>query len=127
MSERVLQPIGELERVHVAKTVLHVRVDDNLRQTHDLSNQVEGISEPRSLTLLGRQRLDGLEVEVVVEVQVVEVLAVNQKVEHVVALTAHLQPDLDPVKNRRLEELRRFERAEEVPLQFASVLKRGVE
>jgi hypothetical protein len=51
---------------------------------------VEGVAEPGLLALLGGQRLDWLEVEVVVQVQVVEVLAVDQQVEHVVALTAHL-------------------------------------
>jgi hypothetical protein len=44
------------------------------------------------LACLGGERLGGLEVEVVVQVQVVEVLAVDQQVEHVVALPTHLQP-----------------------------------
>jgi len=52
--------------------------------------QVERIAEARLLALLGGQCLDGLEIEVVVEVQVVEILAVNQQIQHVVALPAHL-------------------------------------
>jgi hypothetical protein len=54
---------------------------------------VEGISEPALLALLGGKGLDWLQVEVVVQVQVVEVLAVDQQVEHVVALAAHLQSE----------------------------------
>ena len=43
------------------------------------------------LALLGGQRLHRLQVEVVVEVQVVDVLSVDEEVQHVVALPAHLQ------------------------------------
>ena len=41
--------------------------------------------------------LDRFEVEVVVEVEVVEVFAVEEQVEHVVALLTHLQTHLHPV------------------------------
>lgn len=64
---------------------------------------------------LGGERLDGLEVEVVIQVQVVEVFPVNEKVEHVVALAAHLQPHLHPVQLRGLEEFGGLEGAEQVP------------
>ena len=40
---------------------------------------------------LGGERLDWLQVEVEVEMQVVEVLAMDQQVQHVVTLTTHLQ------------------------------------
>jgi len=52
---------------------------------------VECVSKARLLALLGGEGLDGLQVEVVVQVQVVEVLAVDEQVEHVVALPADLQ------------------------------------
>lgn len=39
---------------------------------------------------LGGERLDRLEVEVVIQVQIVKVFTVNEKVEHVVALAANL-------------------------------------
>ena len=55
---------------------------------------MEGVAEAGLLAFLGGQRLDWLQVEVVVQVQVVQVLAVDQQVEHVVALPAHLQPGL---------------------------------
>ena len=45
-------------------------------------------------TDLGGERLDGFQVEVVIEVEVVEVLAVDQEVEHVLPLPAHLHENL---------------------------------
>ena len=45
VSEDVLQRIGQLERVDVAETELDVCVDDELRQTKDLTAQMEGVSE----------------------------------------------------------------------------------
>lgn len=60
--------------------------------------------------------LDRLEVEVVIQVQVVEVLAVNEQVQHVVSLSAHLQAHLHPVQLSRLEELGGFEGTEQVPV-----------
>mmetsp|Transcript_3491 Transcript_3491/g.11579 ORF Transcript_3491/g.11579 Transcript_3491/m.11579 type:complete len:907 (-) Transcript_3491:778-3498(-) len=112
----VLQPVRQLVRVHVAEPVLHVRVDDKLGEAEDLAAEVEGVAEARLLALLGGESLDGLEVEVVVEVQVVDVLAVDEQVEHVVALPADLQAGLDPVELRRLEELGRAQRLEQVLL-----------
>lgn len=55
MSEDILDGIGELEGIDIAETVLNVGVDDELGQTKDFSAQVEGISEARFLSLLGRQ------------------------------------------------------------------------
>ena len=110
MRQRVLQPVRQLVRVHVAEPVLHVRVHQQLGQPQHLAAQVERVAEARLLALLGRQRLDGLQVEVVVEVQVVEPLAHDQQVEHVVALAADLQSRLDPIQLGGLEELGRAER-----------------
>ena len=70
---------------------------------------MESVTEPRLFTLLGGERLDGLKVEVVVEMEVVEVLPVDEEVEHVVALPAHLQTSLNPIQARRLEKLCRLE------------------
>ena len=86
----------------------------NLCEAQNLATQVEGVAEAGLLALLGGERLDGLEVEVVVEVEVVEVLAVDEKIEHVVALTANLQARFHPVKCRGLEKLGGLEGAEEV-------------
>ena len=89
-------------------------VDDQFGETQYFPTQVERVPEPRLLALLGRQGLDGLQVEVVVEVQVVEVLAVDKQVQHVVALLTDLQTNLYPVQRRRLEKLGRLERSEQV-------------
>ena len=55
-------------------------------------------------TRLCCQRFDRLKVEVIVEMQVVHVLAVDEQVEHVVTLTANLQPRLYPVELRDMKE-----------------------
>jgi hypothetical protein len=41
--------------------------------------------------------------------QVIQILAMNKEIEHVVTLTAHLQPSLNPIKGGRLKELGRLE------------------
>lgn len=74
-------------------------------------------------THLCGQGLDGLEVEVVIQMQVVEVLSVNEQVQHVVALPAHLQPDLHPVQLSGLEELGGLEGAEKIPARGESQRK----
>mmetsp|Transcript_4532 Transcript_4532/g.13244 ORF Transcript_4532/g.13244 Transcript_4532/m.13244 type:complete len:1314 (+) Transcript_4532:2393-6334(+) len=114
--EGVLEPVRELVGVHVAQAVLHVRVHDELGEPEDLAAEVEGVPEAALLALLGGEGLHGLEVEVVVEVEVVDVLAVDEEVEHVVALAADLQARLHPVDLRRLEKLGGAQGAEEVLL-----------
>ncbi len=91
MRKGVLQAICKLESIHIAQAELDVGIHDQLGEPQDLTAQVEGIAEARLLPLLCRQRLDGLQVEVVVQMQVVQVLAVDQQVEHVVPLPADLQ------------------------------------
>ncbi|CAN7985254.1 unnamed protein product, partial [Ixodes hexagonus] len=113
----VLEAVRQLEGVHVVQPVLHVAVHHQLGQAQDLPAQVEGVAEARLLALLGgttctierHHGLDRLEVEVVVKVEVVEVLPVDEQVEHVVALPAHLESSLHPVNGRRLEKLGRLE------------------
>lgn len=85
-----------------------------LQNTHTHTpREVEGVSEAGLLALLGRQRLDRLQVEVVVQVEVAQALSVDEEVEHVVPLTAHLQPDFHPVQ-LRLPPLVRIRKAERV-------------
>lgn len=109
VSESELETIGELESVDVSESVLNVRVDDELRETEDLATQVERVSESRLLSFLRRERLHGLQIHVVIEVEVVQVLAVNEEVEHVVTLSADLETGFDPIDRRRLEELGRLD------------------
>ena len=97
--KRVLETISELIGVNVAQAVLDMGVHHELGEAENFSDEMEGIAESGLLALLGRQRLDRLEVEVEVEMEVVEVLSVNEKIEHVVALATDLQTDLHPVKN----------------------------
>jgi len=70
---------------------------------------MEGCSGKAVTVNLRSQCLRGLQVEVIVQVQVVQILPMNQKVEHVVALATHLQPDLNPVQFSLLEELSGFQ------------------
>lgn len=54
VGKHVLQTICELESIHIAQTELDVRVDDQFSQSQDFSNQMEGVSESRLLSFLGR-------------------------------------------------------------------------
>lgn len=60
MRKDVLQSIGQLEGVNVAKSELDVCVDDKLGETQNFTAQVECVSKTRLLALLRRQRLDRL-------------------------------------------------------------------
>ena len=73
MRHRVLEPVCQLEGVHVVEPVLDVAVHDQLGHAEDLTTQVERVAEPALLTLLGGQGLDRLQVEVVVQMQVVQI------------------------------------------------------
>mmetsp|Transcript_39887 Transcript_39887/g.113149 ORF Transcript_39887/g.113149 Transcript_39887/m.113149 type:complete len:527 (-) Transcript_39887:833-2413(-) len=116
MAECVLQTVRELEGIHVTQAELDVAVNHQLGQAQDLAAQVEGVSEAALLSLLGRQGFDWLQVEVVVKVEVVKILAVDEQVQHVVALAADLQASLHPVQLGCLEELGGPQAAEQVLL-----------
>lgn len=66
-------------------------VDDQFGQSENLPAEMEGVAESGLLSLFRRQRLHRLQVEVVVQMQVVQILAVNQQIQHVVALSQHLK------------------------------------
>lgn len=89
-------------------------VHHKFAQTQNLTTQVERIPESGLLTFLCCEGFHGLQVEVVVQVQIVEVLSVNQQVQHVVALPADLETDFYPIQLCGLEEFGGFERAEQV-------------
>ena len=89
-------------------------VNHKFGQSEYLTTQMESVTESRLLAFLGRQGLDRLQVEVVVKMQIVEVLTVDKKVQHVIALFTHLQTNLHPVQGRRLEKLGRFKRSEQI-------------
>jgi hypothetical protein len=77
MREDILQRVGKLERVDIPEPELDMRIHNELGESQDFSAQMEGISEARFLALLGRQRLDGLQVHVVVQMQVIQVLFID--------------------------------------------------
>lgn len=52
----------------------------------------------------------------VIQMKVVEILAMNEEVEHIVALATDLQTSFYPVDLRGLEELGRLQRSEEILL-----------
>ena len=105
VSEEILQPVRKLESVDVTKSELDVGVDDELGQSQDFSTKVEGVSESGSLSLFGRESLDRLQVHVVIQMKVVQVLSVDQEVEHVVTLSTNLKTGFDPIEIGLLEEL----------------------
>jgi hypothetical protein len=102
--EDVLEAICQLEGLDVSQAVLDMRINDQLGHAKDLTTQMEGVTEARLLTLLGRQRLHWLQIKIVVQVQIVQVLAMDQKIEHVVTLSTNLDSSLNPIKLGALEE-----------------------
>ena len=103
MSKHVLQTISQLEGIHIVQAVLHVRIHNQFGQPQNLTAQMEGVTESGFFTLFGRQSLDRFQVEIVIQMQVVEIFAVNQQIQHVVTLATDLKSDLDPIQGRGLE------------------------
>ena len=93
-----------------------MRIYDHLGDTHDLSEEVEGVAEPGVLPLPGGESLARLQIEVEVQVEVLEAAPVHEDVEHVVRLLARLQCRLHPVQLSGLEELGSVESAEKTTL-----------
>ena len=90
MADIIVQKIIYLECVDIAKPVLYMTVYNQLCESQNLSTQMEGISEPTLLSLLGGESLDGLQVEVVVKMEIIKVLTVDEQVQHVITLSTHL-------------------------------------
>lgn len=89
--------MSNLEGIHIAQSVLYMAVHHELCQSQNLSTQMESVTKTTLLSLFGGQRLDRLQVEVVVQMEIVEVLTMNEQVEHVIALSTYLQAHLHPV------------------------------
>lgn len=103
VSEDVLQGVSQLERVDVAKAELNVSIDDQLGKTEDFAAQMERISEAGLLTLFcgeGSARhnqarsktrddgsvLHGLEIHVVVKMQVIQILGSVDRVRNDISM-----------------------------------------
>lgn len=79
---------------------LYIRTRTNITFYIYTPREMEGVPEAGLLPLLGREGLDRLQVEVVVQVEVAQALAVDEEVEHVIPLPAHLESHLNPVQLR---------------------------
>lgn len=66
VSKSVLQTISKLESIHIAQSVLHMRVHNQFGQTKNLSAKMEGIAKSAFLSLLGCEGFDRLQVEVII-------------------------------------------------------------
>lgn len=67
-----------------------MRINNEFSESQDLSTEMEGIAKTRFLPLLGRESLHWFEIEVIIKMEVVEVLAMDQQIQHIVTLTTHL-------------------------------------
>ena len=86
------------------------------------------VSESGFLSLFCSESLNGLEVKVVIKVQVIKVFTVNQKVQHIIALSANLKSRLYPIKLSRLEKLSFLKSFKDVSLSgcFRLLMMKGV-
>merc|ERR1719494_5821 len=114
MCKYILDAICQLKSIDISQPILHMRIYNEFRQSQDLTAQVESISKSRFLTLLGGECLDRFQVEIVIQMQVIQVLTMNQQVQHVVTLTTHLQTCLHPIDASGLKEFGGFKRPEQV-------------
>lgn len=97
----LMQVRSLIRAFYYEETNLDIGVHNQLGETQYLTAQVESIAEARLLALLGGERLDRLQVKVVVQMEVVQVLAMDQQIQHVVALPAHLHiPTQDLTQTR---------------------------
>ena len=87
------------------------------------------IAETQFLTFFRRQGLYGFQIEIVIQMKIIRILSMNQRIQNVVTLTADLQTDFDPIECRRLKEFRWFERSEEITflLWFRFAMMKSIE
>lgn len=52
---------------------------------------MESVSEPGFFSLLRRQCFHGLQIEVVIQVEIVQIFAMDEEIQHIIPLTAHLK------------------------------------
>src|SRR6266536_6387023 len=116
MVECVENSIRELECINIAKSVLDLSINDQLCQSENLTHEMERVSESRLLSLFGCKCLERVQVEVVIKMQIRQVLTMNEKIEHIEALSADLKTSFNPIYSRLLEELGGSESLQEVLL-----------
>ena len=91
-------------------------IHNKFGQSQDLSDQMESITESRLLSLFCSKSLHWFEIEVVIEMKIIQILSMNEEVEHVVSLSNNLEPSFNPIKFSLLEELRVLEGLEQASL-----------
>ena len=116
MSNSILKTISKLECIHIVQPVLNMGIHQKLGQSQNLSAQMKSVSESWFLSLFGCQCLDWFQVEIVIQMQIIQILSVDEKVQHVVTLSASLQASLNPVQSCRLEKFGCFEWTEQISL-----------
>jgi hypothetical protein len=90
MGNSILEAISQLEGVNIIEPVLHMAVHNQFGHTQNFSTQMERISKSALLTLLCGQSFDRFQVEIVIQMEIVQILSVNKKIQHVVTLSADL-------------------------------------
>mmetsp|Transcript_3343 Transcript_3343/g.8103 ORF Transcript_3343/g.8103 Transcript_3343/m.8103 type:complete len:350 (-) Transcript_3343:723-1772(-) len=114
--EDVLKTVCKLECVYVSETILNVRIYHQLGQSQNFPTKMERVAKTGLLALLGCEGLHRLQVEIVIEVQKTQVLAMDQEIEHIVSLPADLQTNLHPIQFSDMEKLGLSELLEKVLL-----------
>ena len=76
---------------------------------------MKSVSETRLLSLFSGKSLDGFQVKVIVQMQIVQVLAMYQQIQHVVTLTTDLKPRLHPIQFSGLKKFSLLERSKQIP------------
>jgi hypothetical protein len=71
VSKNVLESIGELKGFDVSKSVLHMRIYNQLEQAKDFTAKMESITESTFLPFFRSQGLDWFQVKIVVKMKVV--------------------------------------------------------
>ena len=111
--EGLLQPIRELIRIDISQTILNMRIHNQLGQSQNLMSQMEGITKPRLLPLLRSKCLGRLQIEVIIQILIIQLLAIDQQIQHIVPLPANLQPHLHLIQLGALKELGRLQALEQ--------------
>mmetsp|Transcript_24864 Transcript_24864/g.68548 ORF Transcript_24864/g.68548 Transcript_24864/m.68548 type:complete len:225 (+) Transcript_24864:1077-1751(+) len=114
----ILQPVRQLVSIDVRQSELYMGINHEFGQAQNLSHEMKGVSKPGFLSFLGCQSLGWLQIEVVVQVKVLELLAVDEQIEYVVTLLANLETSFHPVEFGALKEFRALETLEECSFAF---------
>jgi hypothetical protein len=116
MGENILQAISQLKGINITKSELDICINYKFCQPEDLTAEMESISKTRLLSFLGCQSFHRLEVEVIIKVQVVQILPVNQQVQHIIPLPADLQTHFNPIQFGALKKLCSCKRSKQMLL-----------